>query len=181
MIFLETSLADCFVIEYDTFSDDRGWFARTYCKNEFETIGYNKNWVQHNHSFTRFKGSVRGMHFQLPPFSETKLVRCISGKVYDVVVDLRRKSVTYLDWFAVELSATNRKMILIPEGFAHGFQTLEDNCELLYCHSEFYNPTHESGIHYQDLTIDIKWPLPVAKISDKDSKYQMITNKFTGL
>ncbi|MDB5115736.1 MAG: rfbC [Mucilaginibacter sp.] len=181
MNFLETTLADCFIVEYDKFSDDRGWFARTYCKNEFSAIGFNKDWVQHNHSFTRYKGSIRGMHFQLPPFAETKLVRCISGKVYDVVIDLRKSSVTYLKWIGIELSANNRKMILIPEGFAHGFQTLENDSELLYCHTEFYNPSHESGIHYQDKAIGINWPLSVTQISERDLNHSTITNTFVGL
>jgi dTDP-4-dehydrorhamnose 3,5-epimerase len=181
MKFLKTTLPDSFIVEYDKFSDDRGWFARTYCKEEFSSIGFNKAWVQHNHSFTRYKGSIRGMHFQLPPFAETKLVRCISGKVYDVIVDLRKSSVTYLKWFATELSAKNRCMILIPEGFAHGFQTLENDCELLYCHSEFYNPSHESGIHYQDKTIGINWPLSVTQLSERDSNQAIITNTFLGL
>lgn len=181
MNFLKTTLADCFIVEYDKYSDDRGWFARTYCKNEFSAVGFDKDWVQHNHSFTHYKGTIRGMHFQQPPFTETKLVRCISGTVYDVVIDLRKSSVTFLKWFAVELSATNKHMILIPEGFAHGFQTLEDDCELLYCHSEFYNPKHESGIYYQDNTIAIDWPLPASQLSERDSNHAIITNTFMGL
>jgi dTDP-4-dehydrorhamnose 3,5-epimerase len=181
MIFLKTTLADCFIVEYDKFSDDRGWFARTYCKNEFSPIGFNKEWVQHNHSFTNYKGSIRGMHFQLPPFVETKLVRCIAGKVFDVVVDLRKSSHTYLKWFGTELSATNRHMMFIPEGFAHGFQTLENDCELIYCHSEFYTPSKESGIHFQDNTIGINWPLAVTQLSERDLNHAIITNEFIGL
>lgn len=181
MTFLETPLAGCYIVEYKKFSDDRGWFARTYCKNEFAEIGFNKEWVQHNHSFTKHKGSIRGMHFQIPPFAETKLVRCIAGKVYDVVVDLRSGSPTYLKWFATELSATNGRMLFIPEGFAHGFQTLEDDSELLYCHSEYYTPASESGLFYQDKTINIDWPLPVTNISERDLNHSIINSSFKGI
>ena len=181
MQFLPTILRDCYVVEFNKFSDDRGWFSRTYCKNEFSSIGFDKNWVQHNHSFTTHKGTIRGMHFQIPPFAETKLVRCISGKVYDVVVDLRRSSETYLKWFGTELSSSNNKMIFIPEGFAHGFQTLEENSELLYCHSEFYNPAHESGIYYKDSKIGINWPLAVTQLSERDSNHSIINDTFKGL
>ena len=138
MIFTETILKGSYVIELNAFTDERGWFARTYCKKEFNAIGHHDEWVQMNHSVTKNKGAIRGMHFQLPPFSEIKLVRCIAGTVYDVVVDLRKNSATFLQWFGVELSAQNKKMIYIPAGFAHGFQTLSNDCELIYHHSQFY-------------------------------------------
>src|SRR6478752_4125211 len=135
MKFTETSLKGSYTIDLNLFKDERGWFARTYCKNEFETIGHAKEWVQLNHSFTKQKGAIRGMHYQLPPFSEIKMVRCIAGAVYDVIIDLRKDSETFLKWFGVELSAENKKMIYIPEGFAHGFQALTNDCELIYHHS----------------------------------------------
>lgn len=138
MIFTETLLKGSYIIELSAFTDDRGWFARTYCKNEFAAIGHTAEWVQMNHSFTKDKGAIRGMHYQLPPFSEIKMVRCIAGAVYDVIVDLRKDSPTFLQWYGTELSAANKKMLYIPEGFAHGFQTLQNDCELIYHHSQFY-------------------------------------------
>ena len=140
MIFTATELVGSYVIDLQPIEDERGWFARTYCKNEFGKIGHTKDWVQLNHSFTKQIGSIRGMHFQLAPFSEIKLVRCIAGAVYDVIIDLRKNSPTFFKYFGVELSASNKKMIYIPEGFAHGFQALTDDCELIYHHSQFYTP-----------------------------------------
>ena len=181
MIFTEIVLKGSYTIDLDVFADDRGWFARTFCKKEFELIGHDKEWVQMNHSFTIKKGSIRGMHFQLPPFSEIKMVRCISGAVYDVIIDLRKDSATFLQWAAIELSATNKKMIYIPEGFAHGFQTLTDNCELIYHHSQFYTPGVEAGIQYNDQLINIKWPLPLTNISTKDNHYPLLNINFKGI
>ena len=181
MIFTEITLKGSYTIDLDVFTDDRGWFARTFCKKEFELIGHDKEWVQMNHSFTIKKGSIRGMHFQLPPFSEIKMVRCISGAVYDVIIDLRKDSATFLQWAAIELSATNKKMIYIPEGFAHGFQTLTDNCELIYHHSQFYTPGVEAGIQYNDQLINIKWPLPLTNISTKDNHYPLLNINFKGI
>ena len=140
MIFSPLPLQGSYVIELQPFQDERGWFARFFCKNEFQKIGHKKEWVQINHSFTYKKGTIRGMHFQLTPFREIKMVRCIAGAVYDVIIDLRKGSSTFLQWFGAELSAANKKMMYIPEGFAHGFQCLSDNCELIYHHTEFYKP-----------------------------------------
>jgi dTDP-4-dehydrorhamnose 3,5-epimerase len=181
MIFTETSLKGSFTINLNLFEDERGWFARTYCKNEFAAIGFDKEWVQMNHSFTKQKGTVRGMHYQLPPFSEIKLVRCIAGAVYDVIVDLRKDSATFLKWFGTELSAANKKMIYIPEGFAHGFQSLTDNCELIYHHSQFYKPGAEGGIKYNNPRINIKWPEPVTTISDRDNQHPLLDEHFKGV
>ena len=181
MIFTEITLKGSYTIDLDVFADDRGWFARTFCKKEFESISHDKEWVQMNHSFTIEKGSIRGMHFQLPPFSEIKMVRCISGAVYDVIIDLRKDSATFLQWAAIELSATNKKMIYIPEGFAHGFQTLSDNCELIYHHSQFYTPGVEAGMQYNDQLINIKWPLPLTNISTKDNHYPLLNINFKGI
>jgi dTDP-4-dehydrorhamnose 3,5-epimerase len=181
MRFIPTPLNGLYVIEIEPISDSRGWFARTFCKSEFEAIGHSKEWVQMNHTYTVKKGTIRGMHFQLPPHEEIKMVRCIAGVVYDVVIDIRKESATFLQWFGMEISATNRKMIYIPEGFAHGFQTLTDNCELVYNHSAFYAPGVEAGIRYDDPEINIQWPLPVSDISQRDSAHPLLNKSFKGI
>lgn len=167
MIFTPTKLSGSFTIDLKPFNDNRGWFSRTYCKQTFEQIGHHAEWVQMNHSVTFKKGTIRGMHYQLPPFSEIKMVRCIVGSIYDVIVDIRANSPTYLQWFGAELSAENKKMMYIPEGFAHGFQTLTDNCELIYHHSNFYTPNSEGGLRFNDKKININWPLAVTEISER--------------
>jgi dTDP-4-dehydrorhamnose 3,5-epimerase len=155
---------------------------RTYSKDEFEKhVGFKREWVQMNQSFTAKKGSIRGMHFQLKPFSEIILVRCIAGEVFDVIIDLREKSATYLKWFGINLSAQNKKMIYIPEGFAHGFQTLTENAELVYQHSAYYNPNAESGIKYNDPAVAIKWPLEATEISERDKTHLLIDSTFKAL
>jgi dTDP-4-dehydrorhamnose 3,5-epimerase len=169
MKFCKTNIKDVYVIEPETYTDERGKFSRIYCRKEFQSINVDKNFVQVNHSFTLKKGTIRGLHLQKYPREEAKLVKCIYGKVFDVVVDLRHDSATYLKWVSAELSKENMKMIYIPEGCAHGFQTLEDNSEMIYLHSEYYSPEHESRIYYNDEQIGIEWPLEVTKISVKDS------------
>ena len=181
MIFTETALKGSFIISLEPYSDERGWFARTFCKKEFEKIGHHKEWVQMNHSFTIHKGTVRGMHFQLPPFTEIKMVRCIAGAVLDVIVDIRKDSATFLQWFSVELSAANKQMIYIPEGFAHGFQTLESNSELIYHHTAFYQPGVEGGLFYNDPLLNIQWPLPIQNISARDTNHPLLDNNFKGI
>ena len=181
MIFKETSLKGSYVLTLEPIEDERGWFARTYCKNEFLSIGHNKEWVQMNHSFTKQKATVRGMHYQRPPYGEIKLVRCIAGSVYDVIIDLRADSASYLQYFGIELSAVNKKMIYIPEGFAHGFQALSNDAELLYNHSQFYLPGVEAGVRYNDLAINIKWPLELTNISERDNSHPFIDANFKGL
>lgn len=181
MTFTETPLKGSYIIELNIFTDDRGWFARTYCKEEFAAIGHTKEWVQLNHSFTSYAGTIRGMHFQLPPFKEIKLVRCIAGRVYDVIVDLRKGSETFLKSYGVELSAQNKKMIYIPEGFAHGFQALCGDCELIYHHSEFYTPGAEGGIKYNEPKINIEWPMPVTHISERDTQHPLLDDNFKGI
>ena len=171
MTFKETLLKGAFEIEPEIQKDDRGYFYRFFCKQEFSQVGLDKDWVQFNHSFTSRTGTIRGMHYQLPPFAETKLLRCINGKVYDVIIDLRHNSATYLQWFGTELSAENMKMLYIPEGFAHGFQTLTDHCELIYHHSAYYTPGAEGGIRFDDPAININWPLPVTQISNRDNNH----------
>jgi len=182
MIFTPAPLAGAFIIDLQPFSDERGWFARYYCKNEFQSaIGHVKEWVQFNHSVSYTKGTIRGMHFQVPPFREIKMVRCISGAVYDVIVDIRRDSPTFLQWTGVELSAENGRMLYIPEGFAHGFQTLSDNSALLYHHTEFYTPGAESGLRFDDPAVGISWPLPQTVMSARDIAHPLIDKNFKGI
>jgi dTDP-4-dehydrorhamnose 3,5-epimerase len=144
-------------------------------------IGHDKEFVQFNHSATNKKGTIRGMHYQLPPFSEIKLIRCISGSVYDVIIDLRKDSPTFLKYAAVELSERNMLSLYIPQGFAHGFQTLEDNAQLIYHHTDFYTPGYEAGIRYNDPSVGISWPLPVSVITEKDLNHDLLNNRFKGI
>lgn len=181
MTFSATTLEGSFLVDLQTFADERGWFARYYCKEEFAQIGHQKEWVQMNHSFSAKKGTIRGMHFQLAPHKEIKLVRCIAGSIFDVIIDIRKGSPTFLQWFGAELSASNKKSLYIPEGFAHGFQCLEDNCELLYHHSGFYKPGAEGGIKYDDPAVAIRWPLPVAVISERDKNHRLLDKEFKGV
>jgi dTDP-4-dehydrorhamnose 3,5-epimerase len=181
MIFNETILKGSYEILLTPHADDRGWFARTYCKQEFEQIGHTKEWVQINHSGSSQKATLRGMHFQRAPHAEIKMLRCIAGAIYDVIIDLRKDSATFLKWFGTELSAQNKKMLYIPAGFAHGFQTLTDDAELIYHHSAFYAPAAEAGIMYNDKAININWPLPVSEISERDTRHPLIDSSFKGL
>lgn len=180
MIFEETKLKGAYIISLQLLTDNRGGFTRTFCKKEFEQIGHKKEFVQLNHSYNTHKGTIRGMHFQLPPHQEIKLIRCIKGSVLDVIVDLRKDSETFLQHISIELSAENKKMIYVPENFAHGFQTLEDNCELIYHHTEFYTPQADSGLRFDDPALAINWPLPPVMVSDKDKNYKLINNNFKG-
>ena len=177
----QTPLQGAFVIEPEPFADDRGLFARVFCKQELQSILRGKNIVQINHSMTRQKSAIRGMHFQHPPKTEIKMVRCIAGEVFDVMIDLRKGSPSFLKWHGEILSAENMKMMYVPEGFAHGFQTLQPNCELLYLHTAFYSPEHEGGVRYNDPKIGIKWPLEVTEISDKDERYSLLPQDFGGI
>jgi len=178
MIFRETPLNGLYIIELKPFTDNRGLFARTFCKNEFREIGHEEEFVQFNHSRTNKTGTIRGMHYQLPPYSEIKLIRCIRGKAFDVVTDIRKDSQTFLQHFAIEISEQNMLSVYIPRGFAHGFQTLEDNTELIYHHTAYYAPGFEAGIRYNDPAMNINWPLPVSVITEKDRNYPLIDNQF---
>ena len=169
MKFTETTFNGLYVIEPELIKDVRGTFTRTFCKKEFESINFNKDFVQVNRSFNYKKGTLRGMHYQAPPHAETKLIGCLAGAVFDVAVDLRKDSKTHLKWFGIELSGKNMKMLFIPEGFAHGYVTLEDNTELIYHHTEYFDPLCEKRIHYKDPSISINWPVPIDIISDKDN------------
>lgn len=181
MNFRETELKGLFVIDLEPFQDERGYFSRIFCKREFREAGIESDFVQTNHSVTSRKGAIRGMHYQNPPSAEAKLIRCVRGAVLDFAVDLRCGSETFLKFFGIELSETNNKMIYIPRGFAHGFQTLEDQATLIYQHSAYYDPSVEGGIHYADPSIGIDWPLPVGDVSEKDKKHIFIGDSFTGI
>ena len=174
MTFTETKLKGAFIIDLEPIQDERGFFARTWCKKEFEAHGLNPNLVQCNTSFNKKKGTLRGMHYQTTPYEEAKLVRCTMGAVYDVIIDLRQESKTYMQWFAFELTAENRKMLYVPEGLAHGFQTLEDNSEVFYQMTEFYHPEHARGIRCDDPLFAIEWPLPIEVISRKDNNFKLL-------
>ncbi len=181
MKFADTPLSGAYVIELEPFFDDRGFFTRTFCQKEFAEIGFNKKIVQINHSLTRQKGSIRGMHYQLQPDCEIKIIRCVRGKVLDVMVDIRAGSSTFMKWHGVELSQETMRMVYIPEGFAHGFQTLTDNVELIYHHSAFYSPENERGLRYDDEKFAIKWPLPASFVSAKDRNYPFLGDEFKGI
>lgn len=171
MIFRETKLKGAFIIEPERFKDERGFFARIWCREEFERQGLNTNLVQCNISFNRKKGTLRGMHYQAAPYQEAKLVRCTKGSIHDVIIDLRPESATYKRWVSVELTSENHKMIYIPESFAHGFITLTNDSEVFYQMSEFYMPEYARGIRWNDRAFGIYWPIDVAVISDKDKRY----------
>jgi dTDP-4-dehydrorhamnose 3,5-epimerase len=171
VIFTETALRGAFVVELDPLRDERGFFARSWCANEAADHGIDPRVVQCNVSFNRAKGTLRGLHYQVAPHAEAKLVRCTQGAVHDVIVDLRPDSPTYLGHVGLLLSAENRKMLFVPEGFAHGFLTLADDSEVFYQMSEFYSPVAARGVRWDDPAFAIEWPAPVAVISDRDRSY----------
>ncbi|RTE07912.1 dTDP-4-dehydrorhamnose 3,5-epimerase [Paenibacillus whitsoniae] len=172
MLFTETRLKDAYIIELDKIEDDRGFFARSWCREEFKQRGMNPNLVQCNISYNKKKGTLRGMHYQVAPHEEAKLVRCTRGAIYDVIIDLRPESKTYKKWVSVELTADNRTMLYVPEGFAHGFQTLQDETEVFYQMSEFYDPECARGARWDDPAFGIEWPGEHGHvISAKDRSY----------
>ena len=181
MQFIRLSLKKAHIILPEPFADHRGKFARIFCHKELHRIGHIKPIVQVNHSLSFRKGAVRGMHFQYPPKAETKIVKCLHGSVFDVIIDLRQGSPTFLQWHGEVLSAENMRMVYIPEGFAHGFQTLEENAELLYLHTEFYSPEHEGAVRYDDPMINISWPLAISDISEKDQAHPLLPEDFKGI
>jgi dTDP-4-dehydrorhamnose 3,5-epimerase len=168
MMFQETSIQGVYLIDLERRADHRGSFARAWCQKGFEAHGLTARVAQINVSSNPQKGTLRGMHYQFPPYCETKVVSCTRGAIHDVALDLRQDSRTYKQWFAAALTAENRRMLYIPEGCAHGFQTLADDTELLYLMSEYYCPGHARGVRYNDHAFEIQWPLPVEKISDAD-------------
>ncbi len=171
MVFSETILKGAFVIEPEKQEDFRGFFARTFCQREFAERGLETASAQSSISFSRSKGTLRGMHYQVTPFEEVKVVRCTMGWIHDVIIDLRPESPTYRESFAIELSAENRKMLYIPRCFAHGFQTLEDNTEVHYQMSEFYSPEHARGVRWNDPAFGIVWPPAERLIHERDQRY----------
>lgn len=195
MIFTEIKLKGAFIIEPERLEDERGFFARTWCQREFKEHGLNPRLVQCNISYNKKKGTLRGMHYQIAPYEEAKLVRCTKGAIYDVIIDLRQDSPTYCQWIAVELTAhssdhgsqltidsahslqltAHAKMLYIPEGFAHGFLTLEDNTEVFYQMSEFYMPEYARGVRWNDPAFNIQWPIEVIVVSEKDEQYRDFT------
>ncbi len=181
MKFIETPLSRSYLIELEKRGDNRGFFARFFCENEFADQGLVTRFVQINNSLTAKKGTLRGMHYQLQPSAEVKVVRCIRGSLYDVILDLRPDSPTFGKSFGAELSAENRTMMYVPQGFAHGFVTLEDDTEALYLVSALYAPELERGIRYNDPAFNIQWPIPPAEVSDKDSKWPDFNREFHGV
>jgi len=171
MIFTETKLQGLFMVDLERREDERGFFARTWCRNEFEAHGLETRLVQCNVSFNLRRGTLRGMHYQAPPCAEIKLARCTLGAIYDVAIDLRPDSPTFRQWAAVELTAENRRALYIPAGFAHGFQTLRDNSEVFYQMSEFYHAAYARGVRWNDLAFGISWPLPDPLLSERDHAY----------
>jgi dTDP-4-dehydrorhamnose 3,5-epimerase len=176
MIFTETKLKGAFIIDLNCIKDERGFFARSYCKKEFEAHGLNTNAVQTNVSYNRQKGTLRGMHMQTSPSEESKLVRCTRGSIYDVIVDMRTHSATYRQWVGVELSAAAYRMLYVPEGFAHGFITMEDETDVTYQVTQCYDPVSEQCYRWDDPAFGIAWPISPVLISEKDQAHALIKN-----
>ena len=172
MKFLETELNGAFIIKFEKHEDERGFFTRVWDKKLFQENGLNSDLLQISFSFSKKRGTLRGMHLQKKPFEESKLVRCTNGKIFDVIIDLRQKSSTYKKWISMELSSDNLQGLYIPEGFAHGFQTLEDNCEVCYHMSNWFSPEHARGIRWDDGKFNITWPINNPIISKKDLSYE---------
>ena len=171
VIFTESTLSGAYLIDIQRLEDERGFFARSFCQHEFDDHQLDINFVQCNISFNRSRGTLRGMHYQVSPFEEAKLVRCVRGSIYDVIVDLRPYSETYLKWVGYELSQDNFRMVYVPKGFAHGFITLSDDTEIFYQMSQFYAPQCARGLRWDDPLFQIHWPQPVCSISEKDKNY----------
>lgn len=179
--FHETPLPGLKLVQRKPIADERGFFARVYCADEFRAAGLDKPIVQINHTFTHSKGAIRGLHFQHPPHAETKLVSCLSGAVFDVAVDLRANSSSFLHWHGEILSAENRRSLLIPEGYAHGFQTLAEDCELLYLHTTPFHPETDGALNVADPALAIQWPLPISGLSERDLAHPFIGPNFAGI
>ncbi|NJM70286.1 MAG: dTDP-4-dehydrorhamnose 3,5-epimerase [Scytonema sp. RU_4_4] len=174
MIFTETELKDAYIIDLEQKQDHRGFFARTFCAKEFEAHGLKPTVAQCNLSFNHKKGTLRGMHYQILPAAETKLIRCTQGAIYDVIIDMRPESPTYLQHIGVELTAENHRALYVPEMFAHGYQTLTDSAEVAYQVGEFYTPGYERGLRYDDSFFNIQWPVEVTEISEKDKNWPLM-------
>lgn len=174
MQFTPTALEGAMIVDLQRLEDERGFFARSFCRREFDQLGMNSDVVQANVSFNVSKGTLRGMHYQVAPAPETKLVRCTRGSIIDVIVDMRESSPTYRQHIAVELTAENHRALFVPANFAHGFQTLEDNSEVMYLVSGFYTPECERGLRFNDPALNIQWPVPVEHMSDKDTQWPLL-------
>lgn len=181
MIFTDTTLAGAYVIDLEKIEDERGFFARSWCEREFSAHGLDSKLVQSDVSFNKKSGTLRGLHYQTAPHEETKLVRCTKGSLFDVIVDLRKDSPTFLKWFRVELTATNYRMLYIPKRFAHGFQTLEDDTEIFYQMSEFFHQEAARGIRWDDPSLAVAWPRAERTISMRDQAYPDLEKQFVGL
>lgn len=178
---LDTAIAGLKIIERQQLGDSRGFLSRLFCAEELAGAGWRKPIAQINQTLTQKQGTIRGLHFQLPPHAEMKLVTCLRGAIWDVAVDLRAGSPTFLQWHAQELSAANQRALLIPEGFAHGFQALCDDCEMLYFHTAVYHAAVEGALNAQDPRLAIEWPDPVTEQSTRDKSHPMITQHFSGV
>jgi dTDP-4-dehydrorhamnose 3,5-epimerase len=175
MRFHSLPLEGAYLIDPDPFKDDRGLFVRLFCEHELNKIGHTKTIVQINHSLTAQKGAIRGMHFQYGHKAEIKIVKCLAGEVFDVIVDLRKGSPSFGKWHGEKLTWENMRMMYVPEGFAHGFQTLTESAQLLYLHTGFYTPDYEEGIRFDDTALAIDWPLPVTMVSEKDRNLPLLS------
>ena len=178
---LDTAVADLLIVRSTPHHDDRGAFVRLFCAEELQPVLGGRQIAQVNHSRTTDAGTVRGLHFQRPPHAEMKMVRCVRGRLWDVAVDLRSGSPTFLQWHAQELTPDEPEMLVIPEGFAHGFQALEPDSELLYLVTEFYNPSSEGGLRYDDPRLGIEWPLPPQGVSSRDLAHPLLGADFNGV
>lgn len=176
-----TPIAGLMLVQRQRLEDSRGFLSRFYCAEEFEALGVHQSIAQINHTLTRCRGAVRGMHFQLPPYVETKVVSCLHGEIFDVAVDLRKNSPTFLQWYGVVLSAKNHCSLLIPQGFAHGFQALTDDCELIYLHTAAYQPAAEGAVNANDPRLAIAWPLNITEMSDRDRAHPLLAAEFEGI
>ena len=174
-------ISGLYILKRKPIADSRGFFSRFFCANEYQAAGLTKSIVQINHTYTKKKGTVRGLHFQLPPCTETKIVSCLHGEIFDVAVDIRKDSSTFLQWYGATLSADNKKSFLIPDGFAHGFQTLIENTEVLYLVTECYHPDKENALNAQDPRIGIQWPEKICDRSEKDKAVPFIDANYSGI
>ncbi len=179
--FVATPIPGLTLIQRKPIQDVRGFFSRFFCMDDFQSAGFSLSIIQINHTLTYKKGAVRGLHFQYPPHAETKMVSCLKGEIFDVAVDIRRNSPTFLRWHAEILSADNQRSLLIPEGFAHGFQTLTEECELIYLHSRAYHPASEGALNIGDPALAIAWPEPICEISERDRSHPFIDGRFAGI
>lgn len=180
MKFTELDIAGVYLITLEPYRDERGFFARAWCRHEFEEHGLAPHVAQVNVSYNKHAGTLRGMHYQMPPYGETKLVRCTRGAIYDVVIDMRPDSPSFRSWVGAELTADNRQMLYVPENFAHGFITLTDNTEITYQVSQFYTPEAERGVRYDDPAFGIEWPVPIRVVSEKDKNWPDINGHSPG-